>query len=53
LRANPTGSAVFATRSIALWRGQLIDIINGRSRKVLADRLTERLCGWIARISPA
>jgi transposase len=37
LRASPARSTIFATGIVDLRRGKLIDIIDGRSRKVLAD----------------
>lgn len=46
-------STVFATGIVDLHRGKLIDIINGRSRKVLADWLVAQPCGWIERIEVA
>ena len=41
-RANPIRSTVFATGIVDLHRGKLIDIIPGRSRKVLADWLIDQ-----------
>lgn len=42
LRASPTRSTVFATGIVDLRRGKLINIIDGRSRKVLADWLSQQ-----------
>jgi transposase len=53
LRASPTRSTLFATGIVDLRRGQLIDIIDGRSRKVLTDWLSEQPCGWIEQIEVA
>ena len=53
LRANPTRSTVFATGIVDLQRGKLIDIVAGRSRKVLADWLVEQPQPWTAGIQVA
>ena len=52
-RANPIRSTVFATGIVDLHRGKLIDIIPGRSRKVLADWLIDQLAEWTAGIEVA
>jgi Transposase len=48
LRARPGRSTVFATGIVDLHRGKLIDIIPGRSRKVLADWLIDQPAEWAA-----
>ena len=53
LRANATRSTVFATGIVDLQRGKLIDIVPGRSRKVLADWLIDQPGGWAAGIQVA
>jgi transposase len=53
LRASPTRSTVFATGIVDLHRGQLIDIVPGRSRKVLADWLIARPTEWTAAVEVA
>src|SRR5262249_37094828 len=53
LRASPTRSTVFATGIVDLHRGQLIDIVPGRSRKVLADWLIARPAKWYVEVAPA
>lgn len=53
LRASPARSTVFATGIVDLHRGQLIDIVPGRSRKVLADWLIARREGWTAAVEVA
>jgi transposase len=52
-RANPIRSTVFATGIVDLHRGKLIDIIPGRSRKVLADWLIDQPAEWTAGIEVA
>ena len=52
-RANPIRSTVFATAIVDLHRGKLIDIIPGRSRKVLADWLIDQPAEWTAGIEVA
>jgi transposase len=52
-RANPIRSTVFATGIVDLHRGKLIDIIEGRSRKVLADWLIDQPAEWTAGIEVA
>ena len=52
-RANPIRSTVFATGIVDLHRGKLIDIIPGRSRKVLADWLISQPAEWTAGIEVA
>jgi transposase len=49
-RANPIHPTVFATGIVDLHRGKLIDIIPGRSRKVLADWLISQPAEWTAGI---
>jgi zinc-finger of transposase IS204/IS1001/IS1096/IS1165 len=46
LRANATRSTVFATGIVDLQRGKLIDIVPGRSRKVLSDWLIQQPHPW-------
>jgi transposase len=53
LRASPTRSTIFATGIVDLHRGKLIDIVGGRSRKVLADWLAQQPTEWIERIAVA
>ena len=53
LRARPGRSTVFATGIVDLHRGKLIDIIPGRSRKVLADWLSDQPAEWTAGIEVA
>jgi transposase len=53
LRANAGRSTVFATGIVDLQRGKLIDIVAGRSRKVLADWLIDQPEGWVAGIQVA
>ena len=53
LRAGPARSTVFATGIVDLHRGQLIDIVPGRSRKVLADWLMARPEDWSAAVEVA
>jgi transposase len=52
-RANPIRSTLFATGIVDLHRGKLIDIIEGRSRKVLADWLINQPAEWTAGIQVA
>ena len=52
-RANPIRSTLFATGIVDLHRGKLIDIIEGRSRKVLADWLISQPAEWTAGIQVA
>ena len=52
-RADPIRSTVFATGIVDLHRGKLIDIIPGRSRKVLADWLIGQPAEWTAGIEVA
>jgi transposase len=52
-RANPIHPTVFATGIVDLHRGKLIDIIPGRSRKVLADWLISQPAEWTAGIEVA
>src|SRR6201984_3830979 len=52
-RANPIRSTLFATGIVDLHRGKLIDIIEGRSRKVLADWLISHPPEWTAGIQVA
>src|SRR5215212_2075979 len=52
-RANPIRSTRFATGIVDLHRGKLIDIIPGRSRKVLADWLISQPAEWTAGIGVA
>jgi transposase len=53
LRANHIRSTIFATGIVDLQRGKLIDIVGGRSRKVLADWLSTQPAEWIERIELA
>jgi transposase len=53
LRALPGRSSVFATGIVDLHGGKLIDIIEGRSRKVLADWLIDQPAEWVAGIQVA
>ena len=53
LRASPARSTVFATGIVDVHHGQLIDIVPGRSRKVLADWLIARPKGWAAGVEVA
>jgi len=53
LRARPGRSTVFATGIVDLHGGKLIDIIEGRSRKVLADWLIDQPAEWVAGIQVA
>jgi transposase len=52
-RATTDHSTVFATGVMDLQRARLIDIIPGRSRKVLADWLSARPDQWTASIEVA
>jgi hypothetical protein len=52
-RANPIHPTVFATGIVDLHRGKPIDIIPGRSRKVLADWLISQPAEWTAGIEVA
>jgi transposase len=51
--ANATHSTVFATGIVDLDRARLIDIVPGRSRKVLADWLSDQPGEWTANIGVA
>ena len=53
LRARPGRSTVFATGIVDLHRGKLIDIVLGRSRKVLADWIIDQPTEWAAGIQMA
>ena len=53
LRARPGRSTVFATGIVDLHGGKLIDITEGRSRKVLADWLIDQPTEWVAGIQVA
>ena len=53
LRANAARATVFATGIVDLQRGKLIDIVAGRSRKMLADWLIGRPGGWVAGVEVA
>jgi transposase len=52
-RANPTRSTVFATGIVDLHAGKLIDVVIGRSRKVLIDWLIAQPQGWVAGVEVA
>lgn len=52
-RANPTRSTMFATGIVDLHRGKLIDIVAGRSRKVLSDWLMSQPAEWSTGITVA
>ena len=51
MRATAVRSTVLATGVVDLHRGRLIDIVEGHSRKVLADWLADQSQRWAARIS--
>jgi transposase len=53
LRANHRHSTIFATGVVDLQRGKLIDVIDGRSRKVLADWLSGQPDDWTQTIEVA
>src|SRR6201997_3969996 len=53
LRANAARATVFATGIVDLQRGKLIDIVPGRSRKVLADWLIACPEDWTAGVEVA
>lgn len=53
MRASAIRPTVFATGIVDLHRGRLIDVVPGRSRKVLADWLAEQPDGWAAGIEVA
>jgi transposase len=52
-RATALRPTVFATGIVDLRRGRLIDVVPGRSRKVLADWLAEQPHAWAAGIAVA
>jgi transposase len=52
-RANAAHSTVFATGIVDLDRARLIDIVPGRSRKVLPDWLSDQPGEWTANIGVA
>jgi transposase len=53
LRANGRHATIFATGVVDLHRGKLIDVIDGRSRKVLADWLSGLPDEWTQAIEVA
>jgi transposase len=53
MRASAMRPTVFATGIVDLHRGRLIDVVPGRSRKVLVDWLSEQPQQWAARIDVA
>jgi transposase len=52
-RANSTRSTVFATGIVDLHAGKLIDVVVGRSRKVLTDWLIAQPQDWVAGVKLA
>jgi transposase len=52
-RANSTRSTVFATGIVDLRAGKLIDVVVGRSRKVLTDWLIAQPQDWVAGVEVA
>jgi transposase len=52
-RATAVKPTLFATGVVDLHAGKLIDIVPGRSRKVLADWLSDRPAAWAERIEVA
>jgi len=52
-RATALKPTVFATDVVDLHTGKLIDVIEGRSRKVLADWLSDQPAHWAERIEVA
>jgi transposase len=53
MRASAMRPTVFATGIVDLHRGRLIDVVPGRSRKVLADWLADQSGQWAAGIEVA
>jgi transposase len=53
MRASALRSTVFATGIVDLHRGRLIDVVPGRSRKVLVDWLSEQPRDWVGGIAVA
>jgi transposase len=52
-RASAIRPTMFATGIVDLRRGRLIDVVPGRSRKVLADWLADQPADWTAAIAVA
>jgi transposase len=53
LNATATHRTVFTTQIVDLDRHRLLDVVEGRSRDVLASWLTERGAGWCSQITLA